>query len=48
MWFNPDWATQEPETIFSRKTNNIVHPSLYFSSATVKLTHTQKPLGLAR
>ena len=46
MSFNPDWAKQTQEVIFSRKTNKIVHSLFYFNSATVKLTHTQKHLGL--
>ena len=40
--FNADQAKQVQDVTFSRKTNNIVHPPLYFSNATVTLTETQK------
>lgn len=36
------------EVLFSRKTNKIVNPSLYFNNANVKLTHTQTDHNLAR
>ena len=36
------------EVLFSRKTNKIVYPSLYFNNANVKLTHTQTDHNLAR
>ena len=32
--------------IFSRKTDKIAHPPLYFNNTAVKLTHTQKNLSL--
>ena len=41
MSFNPDQAKQVQDVIFSRKTNNIFHPPLYFNNATITLTHTQ-------
>ena len=48
MSLNPNQAkqAQAQEVIFSWKTNKIIHPSLYFNNATVKVTHTQKHLGL--
>ena len=47
MSFNPDRAKQAHKVIFSRKTNKIVHSPLYFNNPTVKLTHTQKQLGVS-
>ena len=46
MSFNPDQAKQGQEVIFLWKSNKIIHPPLYFNNAAVKLTHTQKHLGL--
>ena len=37
---------QAQKVIFSRKTQMIFHTSLYFNNAAVKLTHTQKHVGL--
>ena len=44
--FNPDRTKQVEEVVFSRKTIKIIDPTLYFNNATVKLTRTQKHLGL--
>ena len=37
---------QYTSVIFSRKTNKITHSPFYLNNSTVKLTHTQKRLGL--
>ena len=44
--FNPDPKKQAQEVIFSRKTNKIGHPRLYFNQNLVKLTSTHKHLGM--
>ena len=44
--FNPDPKKQAQEVIFSRKTNKISHPRLYFNQSLVKLTSTHKHLGM--
>ena len=41
MPFNPDKAKQVQEVIFSRKTNRIIYPPLYFSNEVVKLMHAE-------
>ena len=46
MPFNPYQAKQAQEVIFSKTTNKAVHPPLYVNNDIVKLTHTQKHLGL--
>ena len=44
--FNPDPKKQAQEVIFSRKTNKIGHPRLYFNQNLVKLTSTHEHLGM--
>ena len=46
MRFNPDPNKQAQEVIFSRKINKINHPPLYFNENLVKLSSTQKHLGM--
>ena len=46
MLFNPDVTKQAQEIIFSRKKNDIRHPSLYFSNARIQRQSVQKHLGL--
>ena len=46
MSFNPDRTKLAQEAIFSRKTNESVHPPLFINNATVKLTHALKHLDL--
>ena len=46
--FNPNQAKQSQEAMFSRKTNKIVHPPLYFNNVTVNLTYTEAPWLSAR
>ena len=46
MRFNPDPKKQAQEVIFSRKINKINHPPLYFNENLVKLSSTQKHLGM--
>ena len=44
--FNPDPKKQAQEVIFSRKTNKMGHPGLYFNQNLVKLTSTHKHLRM--
>ena len=44
--FNPDPKKQAQEVIFSRKTNKIDHPPLYFNQNLVKSSSTHKHLGM--
>ena len=46
MSFNPGRAKQMQKVTFSRKTNTIIHPTLYFNNGRIKLAHAQKHLGL--
>ena len=46
MVFNPDPIKQAQEIIFSRKSNSLKHPNLYFNSLVVEKVKTQKHLGL--
>ena len=46
MRFNPDPKKQVQETIFSRKTNKIDHPLLYFNQNLIKSSSTHKHLGM--
>ena len=46
MEFNPDPKKQAQELIFSRKTNKIDHPQLYFDQNLVKSSSTHKHLGI--
>ena len=44
--FNPDHKKQAHEVIFSRKTNKIDHPPLYFNGNLLESSSTQKHLGM--
>ena len=46
MRFNPDPKKQAQEVIFTRKTNKIDHPSLYFNQNLVKSSSTHKNLKM--
>ena len=46
MIFNPDLPKQAQKVIFSRKTNEISHPTTTFHSVPVACTSCQKHLGL--
>ena len=46
MQFNPDPLKQAQEMIFSRKTKDISHPSLFFNEYEVKKVSSQKNIGL--
>ena len=46
MSSNPDPSKQAQETIFSRKTNNICHPSLRFNNSIVSQSPYLKHLGI--
>ena len=46
MRFKPDLKKQAQEVIFSRKTNKIDHPPLYFNQNLVKSSSTHKHLGM--
>ena len=46
MLFNPDITKQAQGIIFSRKKNDISHPSLYFNNARIQRQSVQKHLGL--
>ena len=46
MVFNPDPIKQAQEIKFSRKSNSLNHPNLYFNSLVVEKVKTQKHLGL--
>ena len=43
---NPDRNKKAQEVTFSRRKRKILHPFLYFSNSTVKLTYTDKYFGL--
>ena len=42
MLFNPDQTKQAQEVVFSRKTNIIRRPSLYFNNTRIEQTPFQK------
>ena len=46
MSFNPDPTKQAQEVIFSRKSQNQTHPSLFFNNSSVIQAPSQKHLGL--
>ena len=46
MRFNPNPKKQAQEVIFSRKSNNIYHPPLYFHQNLVKSSSAHKHLGM--
>ena len=46
MSFNPDWAKQAQEIIFSREKNATTHPTLFLNNSEIKLSSNQKHLGL--
>ena len=46
MDFNPDPYKQAVEIIFSLKSNQIVHPSIYFNGMEVKTVNEHKHLGI--
>ena len=46
MIFNPNLTKQAQEMIFSRKSKNLLHPSLSFNNIPLKNSMSQKYLGL--
>ena len=46
MNFNPDSSKKAQEVIFSRKVNNVLHPSLTFNNVDVGQIRSQKHLGM--
>ena len=46
MSFNPDPSKQAQEVIFSRKHQNISHPSIYFDNNPIESVSSQKHLGM--
>ena len=46
MSFNPDPTKQAVQVLFSRKTNKIVHPKIFFNNTEVKTVNEHKHLGL--
>ena len=46
MSFNPDSSKKAQEVIFSRKVNNVLHPSLTFNNVDVGQIRSQKHLGM--
>ena len=44
--FNPDPSKKAQEVIFSRKVNNVLHPSLTFNNVDVGQIRSQKHLGM--
>ena len=46
MSFNPDPKKPAQEVLFSRKTSNITHPTIYFNNVQVKRATQQKHLDI--
>ena len=46
MSFSPDSSKKAQEVIFSRKVNNVLHPSLTFNNVDVGQIRSQKHLGM--
>ena len=46
MNFNPDPSKQAVQVVFSRKSNQFVHPKIYFNDTEIKTVNEHKHLGL--
>ena len=46
MSFNPEVTTQDQEVVFSRKSQKVTHPTVYFNNSPVTRSSSQKHLGI--
>ena len=46
MSFNPEVTKQAPEVVFSRKSQKVTHPTVYFNNPPVTRGSSQKHLGI--